>query len=101
MLPFMLNNSVETKQSKLYTEFYKGFLLALKDVNERYNDNEINVYTYDTEGTTDKLMSILSIDEVKEMDLIFAPDVLEQLDIDKSELGDDCKSCIGSELEAK
>ena len=80
MLPFMLNNSVETKQSKLYTEFYKGFLLALKDVNERYNDNEINVYTYDTEGTTDKLMSILSIDEVKEMDLIFAPDVLEQLD---------------------
>ena len=28
-------------------------------------------------------------------------DVLEQLDIDKSELGDDCKSCIGSELEAK
>lgn len=80
MLPFMLNNSVETKQSKLYTEFYKGFLLALKDVNERYNDNEINVYTYDTEGTTDKLMSILLIDEVKEMDLIFAPDVLEQLD---------------------
>ena len=80
MLPFMLNNSVETKQSKLYTEFYKGFLLALKDVNESYNDNEINVYTYDTEGTTDKLMSILSIDEVKEMDLIFAPDVLEQLD---------------------
>ena len=80
MLPFMLNNSVETKQSKLYTEFYKGFLLALKDVNERYNDNEINVYTYDTERTTDKLMSILSIDEVKEMDLIFAPDVLEQLD---------------------
>ena len=45
MLPFMLNNSVETKQSKLYTEFYKGFLLALKDVNERYNDNDINVYT--------------------------------------------------------
>ncbi len=80
MLPFMLNNSVETKQSKLYTEFYKGFLLALKDVNERYNDNEINVYTYDTEGTTDKLMSILSTDEVKEMDLIFAPDALEQLD---------------------
>ena len=80
MLPFMLNNSVETKQSKLYTEFYKGFLLALKDVNERYNDNEINVYTYDTEGTTDKLMSILSIDEVKEMDFIFAPDALEQLD---------------------
>lgn len=80
MLPFMLNNSVETKQSKLYTEFYKGFLLALKDVNESYNDNEINVYTYDTEGTTDKLMSILSIYEVKEMDLIFAPDALEQLD---------------------
>lgn len=80
MLPFMLNNSVETKQSKLYTEFYKGFLLALKDVNENYNDNEINVYTYDTEGTTDKLMSILSIYEVKEMDLIFAPDALEQLD---------------------
>lgn len=80
MLPFMLNNSVETKQSKLYTEFYKGFLLALKDVNESYNDNEINVYTYDTEGTTDKLMSILSIDEVKDMDFIFAPDALEQLD---------------------
>ena len=79
MLPYMLNSKTETKQAKLYTEFYKGFLLALKDVNAKY-DNEINVYTYDTEGDINTIMSILSNPELKEMDLIFAPDGAEQLD---------------------
>ncbi|MBE6309764.1 MAG: LysM peptidoglycan-binding domain-containing protein [Bacteroidales bacterium] len=80
LFPYMLNDENPSKQALLYTEFYKGFLLALKEVNEEYKDNEINVFTYDTEGDCDNLMSILSNPEFAEMDLIFAPDGTEQLD---------------------
>ena len=79
ILPYMLKDSVETKQAKLYTEFYKGFLLAVNEIKDRF-DNDINIYTYDSEGKTDKLMSILSKPEFKSMDMIFAPDDINQLD---------------------
>ena len=73
MLPFMLREEAPARQAMLYTEFYKGFLMAVDDVRGG-TDKHINVYAYDTEGSTSRVKSILRRDELKKMDLVFAPD---------------------------
>lgn len=78
LLPYTLNDSTPSKTALLYTEFYKGFLLAVKDLNNDCN-NKINIHTYDTENKSDRLNEILSGSEMKDMDMIFAPDGMEQL----------------------
>lgn len=80
LLPYMLKDSIPSKSALLYTEFYKGFLLAVKEVNNLYN-NKINIHTYDTENRTDVLNQILSNPEMKDMNLIFAPDGVEPLNV--------------------
>lgn len=80
LLPYMLNDTTPSKSALLYTEFYKGFLLAVKDVNSNCN-NKINVHTYDTKGNLNVLEQILSYPEMKEMDVIFAPDGIEHLNV--------------------
>ena len=78
LLPYMLNEKTQSKQARLYTEFYKGFLLAVKDVNKSCS-NKINIHTYDTQNSIAELKSILNKPELKSMDLIFAPDGIEQI----------------------
>ena len=80
LLPFMLNEQIISKQSQHYTEFYKGFLLAVNDI--KFNNNlNINVLAYDIRNNLETLDSILCLPEIKKMDLIFAPENLEQLNI--------------------
>ena len=86
MMPYMLNDTVPSKQALLYTEFYKGFLLAVKDVSEQC-DNKINVFAYDTNNKESELTEILNKPEMKNMDLIFAADGVEQLNL----ISDFCK----------
>ena len=78
LLPYMLNDNEMTKQSKLYTEFYKGFLIAVEEVKSRCKGN-VNIYSFDTKGSLEELNTILSKPELKNMNLIFAPDELDQL----------------------
>lgn len=71
LLPYMLNKTPQSKQARLYTEFYKGFLMALEEI-EGNCSKKINIFTYDTEDSNSKLAEILEKDELKDMDLIFA-----------------------------
>ncbi len=77
MLPFFSQVSErkttdnEEPVSSNFLEFYEGILMAssiLKD-----SGISINVYTYDTERSTDRLVSILKRPEMENMDLIIGP----------------------------
>lgn len=78
MLPFMLNEE-ETVKSSLYTEYYQGFLLAVDSLKRQ--GYSINVYAYDTQNSTDVVRELLSRQQMKNMDLIIAPDQDEAIDL--------------------
>lgn len=80
ILPYMLNVAKANKDAKLYTEFYKGFLLAVDSLRQS-TDKTINIFTYDTENNLSKVESILSNPELKNVDIIFAPDDMAQMDL--------------------
>lgn len=77
MLPFMLEENTPSKQALLYTEFYKGFLIALNE--HKNNQTPINIYTYDTGDSLDLVKSILNKPELKDIDIIIAPNNDQQL----------------------
>lgn len=71
-LPFMLAQEEQPRQAQLYTEFYKGFLLAVDSM--RRCGKPINIHTFDTAGSIDTVRSILSRPELKEVQLIISPE---------------------------
>ena len=77
MLPFMLNEDHPGKQAMLYTDFYKGLLLAADSL--RRNSNPIHITAYDTHGSTDSVKVLLSRPDVKELAVIIGPDDDDQL----------------------
>ena len=80
ILPFMLNENPVKKQAQLYTEFYKGFLMAVDSVKYKV-DKPLNIYAFDSYDSVDSIKSILSNPVMKEMELIFAPDDVRQLEV--------------------
>lgn len=78
LLPYMLNDTLPSKQAMLYTEFYKGFLMAVKEINNEC-EHKINIFTYDTQNKKQVLTEILDKPEMKTMDFIFASDDISQL----------------------
>lgn len=72
ILPLMLNNDSRSKQAQLYTEFYKGFLIAVDSL--RRCGNPIHIQVYDTEDSLAKVESILSTPALQEAEVIVAPD---------------------------
>lgn len=76
MLPFMLNKEKPAKQDKLYTDFYRGFLLALN----RFNPDDIIVRVYDTADSLSLVNSILDSDELRKADVIIAPEDQDHFD---------------------
>ena len=80
LLPFMLNADNPTKQARLFTEFYKGFLLAVNDLRNR-TSKQINIFAYDTENSLSAISKLLEMDSMKQMDMIFAPDNSEQISL--------------------
>ena len=72
MLPFMLNQVHPDTKASLYTEYYQGFLMAVDSLKRQ--GASINVYAYDTEDSDAIVQSILSAPQMKEMDLIIAPE---------------------------
>ena len=77
ILPFMLNEAAPSKGAQRYTEFYKGFLLAIDSL--RNNGTPVRISAYDTEGSTAKLNEIIAKPELKNHRLIIAPDNAEHL----------------------
>lgn len=80
MLPLLLNEPTMGRQTKLYTEFYKGFLLAAESCNTP-GATPVRIHAYDTAANTDSVSEIMQRPEMEMMDLIVAPDNIRQLDI--------------------
>ena len=78
VLPFQLHKSAPPKQAYLYTDFYKGFLLAL-DSASHISDKHINLKVYDTQHNLNVTDSLLSLPEMKVMNMIVAPSEPQQL----------------------
>ncbi|MBQ6167880.1 MAG: LysM peptidoglycan-binding domain-containing protein [Muribaculaceae bacterium] len=78
VLPFQLHKSAPPKQAYLYTDYYKGFLLALDSVSH-ITDKHINLKVYDTQHNLNVTDSILSLPEFKTMNMIIAPSEPQQL----------------------
>ena len=79
MLPFMLDDNNPSKQALLYTEFYKGFLIALDE--HKNGDNPINIYAYDTADSLELVKNILKKQNLENINIIIAPNDDKQLNI--------------------
>lgn len=90
ILPFMLESENPGKQAMLFTDFYKGLLLAADTLSNR--GDSLKIYAYDTMGDLARLKSILSEDPVKNASVIIAPDGVPQMTaIAESVAGTDTK----------
>ncbi len=78
ILPFQLHKSAPPKQAYLYTDYYKGFLLALDSVSH-ITDKHVNLKVYDTQHNLNVTDSILALPELKTMNIIIAPSEPQQL----------------------
>jgi len=78
ILPFQLHKSAPPKQAYLYTDFYKGLLLAL-DSATNIASKHINLKVYDTQHNLNVTDSILAQPELKTMNMIIAPSEPQQL----------------------
>lgn len=79
MLPFMLNEETLSKNAARYTEFYKGFLLAVDSL--RNSGTPIHVTAYDTEGSVLKVREAITDSTFRKHNAIIAPDNASQLAI--------------------
>ncbi|MDO4512273.1 MAG: LysM peptidoglycan-binding domain-containing protein [Bacteroidales bacterium] len=79
MLPFQLHKQNPPRQAYLYTDFYKGFLLAVDSIGNQAS-KKINVHVFDTQHNLNTTDSILSLPELKNMDVIIAPSEPKQLE---------------------
>lgn len=78
ILPFQLHKSAPPKQAYLYTDFYKGLLLAM-DSASNVTNKHINIKVYDTQHNLNVTDSILALPELKSMNIIIAPSEPQQL----------------------
>lgn len=72
MLPFMLESENATRQAENNTNFYRGMLLALEEMDPN-SEFKVNLTAYDTDGGVEVLNSQLSQPEMADMDYIVAP----------------------------
>ena len=78
VLPFQLHKSAPPKQAYLYTDFYKGFLLALDNA-AKESQKHFNLKVYDTQHNLNVTDSILALPELRTMNMIIAPSEPQQL----------------------
>ena len=78
ILPFQLHKSNPPKQAYLYTDFYKGFLIALDSV-KNISTRRINVKVYDTQHNLNVTDSLLALPELRDLSIIIAPSEPQQL----------------------
>ncbi len=78
VLPFMLCSEQPSRTSQLYTEFYKGLLLAADELRGGAGAR-VNFKVYDSANSADSARAIMSRPEMADADLIIAPDGYAQL----------------------
>lgn len=80
ILPFLLEEENIGRQTKLYTEFYKGFLIAADSLNLP-GRTPVRLHAYDTSANLDSVQAIMRRPEMASMQLIIAPDNQSQLGV--------------------
>ena len=70
ILPFMLDSIANNDQSKM-VEFYEGFLLALDSL--KREGVSVDLHIYDSGNEKQTINGILSLPEMREMNIIFGP----------------------------
>jgi tetratricopeptide (TPR) repeat protein len=81
-LPFQLNDidpKVSKRSNQYILDFYEGVRMALDTLKSK--GININVYTYDTEKDVTIVNSILSLPELKQMDMIIGPVFPNQMQV--------------------
>ena len=79
ILPFQLHKSDAPKQAYLYTDYLKGFMLALDSLGNKAS-RKINVKVYDTQHNLNVTDSLLALPEMRNLDFIIAPGEPKQLE---------------------
>lgn len=79
ILPFLLEEEHSGRQTQLYTEFYKGFLLAADTLNLP-GRTPVRLHAYDSSANLDSVRAIMRRPEMAAMDLIVAPDNTSHLE---------------------
>ncbi|MDE6283080.1 MAG: LysM peptidoglycan-binding domain-containing protein [Muribaculaceae bacterium] len=80
ILPFLLGEQTVGRQTDLYTEFYKGFLLAADSVNLP-GRTPVRIHAYDSAASVDTVRAIMRRPELATIDMIIAPDNADQLKV--------------------
>lgn len=86
LLPFMLEQPKNDVAGDRFANFYAGSLLAIKEAKQKGISMEI--FTYDTDKTEEKLLEVLNNTELKSMDFIIGPAFSNQV----SAMGDFAKT---------
>jgi len=79
LLPFMLNQDKLDPSVERFVDFYAGALMAIQEAKEK--GIFLEIYTYDTEKSEEKIASVLSKPEIKNMDLIIGPAFTNQVSV--------------------
>ena len=79
VLPFQLHKEDAPKQAHLYTDFLKGFMVAMDSLGYTAS-RKINVKVYDTKHNLNVTDSLLALPVMSEMNFIIAPNEPKQLE---------------------
>lgn len=72
ILPFMLNEETPSRTTGLYTDFYRGFLMAADTLSR--SGRPVQITAYDSANSADTVASIMLRPEIADMNLIITPD---------------------------
>lgn len=78
MLPFSLNEETPGKDAENFTEFYRGFLLAARNLGK--SGKPVHIHAYDTHGGLDTVKELMARDEMAQMDIFVAPPSTAEID---------------------
>ena len=79
ILPFMLDHIEQNKTAQLFTEFYKGLMLAVNKLETKHTGHHVNLYAFDSAASVDTIAAIMRRPEMRDMSVIIGPDNEAQL----------------------
>lgn len=80
ILPFMLSEPEMSRTTQLYTEFFRGMLMAAGEMAETdAHEAPVRFHFFDTAASADTVGALMGRPEIQEMDLIVGPDSSDQL----------------------
>lgn len=79
VLPFQLQKAEPPRQALLYTDFYRGFAVAIDSIGNNCG-KQVTLDVYDTEHNLNVTDSLLALEKMKTYDVIIAPSEPKQLE---------------------